>query len=219
MENSMDKNILYLALGDSITAGVGSGHLPGFVQRYEILAEKALEKNIVPQVFAVPGATTGDVLNIVKDSSVRTFIGKARIITLSAGGNDLIQASRRYLREEQDQEILREALVSCKKNVSTILNEIKQIKISNEDSRGPLIVRIVDLYNPFQELELANKWVTLFNRHLKTFANGRVAVTNLYDAFKGNEENLLSFDKIHPNPNGYQVIAKELNKLGYSPLE
>jgi lysophospholipase L1-like esterase len=215
----MNKDTLYLALGDSLTAGVGSCHFPGFVQRYEKLAEIALENNIVPKVFAIPGATTGEVLNIVKDSSVRKFIRKARIITLSAGGNDLIQASRKYLREEQDQEILKQALVACKKNVSTILNEIRQVKMLNEDLKGPFIVRIVDLYNPFQELELANKWVTLFNRHLKTFANEKVAVTNLYEGFKGNEEKLLSFDKIHPNPNGYQVIAEELNKLGYWPLE
>jgi lysophospholipase L1-like esterase len=58
----------------------------------------------------------------------------------------------------------------------------------------------------------------LFNGHLISFADDKIAVTNLYTAFKGNEDELLSFDRVHPNPKGYQVIADELDELGYSPV-
>lgn len=77
---------------------------------------------------------------------------------------------------------------------------------------------MLDIYNPFSELPLAAKWVQGMNAHLRSLTSSTIRITNLYAAFKGREKELLSADKIHPNPQGYQVIAEELNRLGYSPL-
>lgn len=214
-EKNTDLNrIQYAAIGDSLTAGIGSGPSPGFVQRYRKLAEESLDTQIIPQVYDRPGATTGEVLRMVKHPILKRAIYDSSIITISAGGNDLIQAVRVFLRT-QEESVFDNALIRCKENMSNILIEIDKL---NENKERSFIVRIVDLYNPLTDLELAENWVTLFNIHLRSFADEKTAVTNINTAFKGNENELLSFDRIHPNSKGYQVIADGLNELGYSPL-
>jgi lysophospholipase L1-like esterase len=215
-DESMNRNesLLYVALGNSLTAGIGAGFSPGFVQRYHQFAKQMLNKRIYLQVIARPGATTEDILKMIQHPSIKRAIRQASIITLSAGGNDLIQAARVYFRTNE-QRVLEEALHRCRENMANILKEIGQIK---SDFDAPFIIRLVDLYNPLPDLELADKWVRLFNQHLGSFTNGQIAITNVYSAFKGKEDQFLSSDRLHPNPEGYQIIAEELNRLGYSPL-
>jgi lysophospholipase L1-like esterase len=144
-EKNTDLNrIQYAAIGDSLTAGVGSGPSQGFVRRYQKLAEESLNTQIISQVHARPGATTGEVLRMVKHPILQRAIRDSSIITLSAGGNDLIQAARAFLRT-QDKSIFDNVLIRCKENMSTILSEIEKL---NEDKEMPFMIRIVDLYNP-----------------------------------------------------------------------
>jgi lysophospholipase L1-like esterase len=209
-----NESLLYVALGNSLTSSIGAGFSSGFVQRYHQFAKQRLNKRISLQVFARPGATTGDILRMVQHPGVSRAIQQASIITLSAGGNDLIQSARVYSRTN-DQRVLKEALNQCRENMADILKEIGQIK---SDVDAPIIIRLVDLYNPLPDQELADKWVRLFNKHLSSFTNGQIAITNVYSAFKGKEDQFLSSDRIHPNSEGYQIIAEELKRLGYSPL-
>jgi lysophospholipase L1-like esterase len=213
-KNTDLERIQYTAIGDSLTAGVGSRPSTGFVQRYRNLGEASLNTQIISQVYARPGATTGEVLRMVKHPILQRAIQDSSIITISAGGNDLIQAARAFLRT-QDKSIFENALIRCKESMSNILGEIDKL---NEDKERASIVRIVDLYNPLTDIEPAENWVTLFNSHLQSFTDENTAVTNINTAFKGNENELLSFDRIHPNSKGYQVIAEELDELGYNLL-
>lgn len=208
--------LLYVALGDSLTVGVGSHFHPGFVPRYQRMIEEHLKRRVFVQMYARPGATTGDILTFMANPQVIYDLNRATIITLSAGGNDLIQAAESYLKTKE-KKVLQEALQTAKKNVAAIMKEIKELKAK---TGTPYMIRILDLYNPMPKVAIVDKWVRLFNSHLrKGCAQGNLAVTNLYRAFKGKEEALLSIDKIHPNQKGYQVISEELNKLGYASIQ
>jgi lysophospholipase L1-like esterase len=207
--------ISYIAVGDSLTVGIGACYAPGFVHRYYMFSEQALNRKIFAQKFARSGATTADVLEIMRHPLVSERIKQAAIITISAGGNDLIQAAG-VLSKTHNQKVLEEALITCKRNVAKILNEIYEIRHTGDT---PFIIRMVDLYNPFPDIDVADKWVRLFNKHLRSFTNGNIAITDAYHSFKGNEDKFLSCDRLHPNPKGYQVIAEELNKLGYYPIK
>lgn len=208
--------LLYVALGDSLTVGVGSHFHPGFVPRYQRMIEEHLKRRVFVQMYARPGATTGDILTFMANPQVIYDLNRATIITLSAGGNDLIQAAESYLKTKE-KKVLQEALQTAKKNVAAIMKEIKELKAK---TGTPYMIRILDLYNPMPKVAIVDKWVRLFNSQLrKGCAQGNLAVTNLYRAFKGKEEALLSIDKIHPNQKGYQVISEELNKLGYASIQ
>jgi hypothetical protein len=39
-----DKLLIYIALGDSLTVGIGAIFKPGFVKRFALMVEKALNK-------------------------------------------------------------------------------------------------------------------------------------------------------------------------------
>ncbi|MFC3883556.1 GDSL-type esterase/lipase family protein [Bacillus songklensis] len=206
----------YAAIGDSLTAGVGSSFFaPGFVGRYARMTEHELNSHVCPNIVARAGYTTGDVLRSLKHPYVRERLKRANIITITAGGNDLIQAGRQFARMKQE-DALFEALAKCRENMSEIVHTIYEYK---HEVHEPFIIRIVDLYNPLPEVALAGRWVRLFNRHIDSFSgHPHIKVAKIYDAFKRSLDEWLSPDGIHPNGKGYEHIAETLHQLGYGNL-
>ena len=85
----------YVALGDSITYGVG---LSGDEQAFpEIIAEK-YEYEL--ENLAVSGATSGDLLAVVENPDNADILANADVITITIGGNDLMGALYQYLANE-----------------------------------------------------------------------------------------------------------------------
>ena len=209
--NEADR-LSYVALGDSLTVGIGTPFMdPGFVERYLRYSEIALQKSIYLNVFARRGATTGEVLSLVKNPGVTHTIKEAEFITITAGGNDLIQAALTFLKEK-DQSVFYAALDQCTENLSAILKHIHSAKAGGT----PFMIRLVNLYNPLDEVEGSDIWVEKFNRHIESFAKDRhVKVADIFPLFNGNEDELLSADSIHPNAKGYEVIARAVANLGW----
>lgn len=206
----------YIALGDSLTVGVGSGFFsPGFVQRYRRMAEWELDEEIYLQIFAHPGYKTADILTELSNDFVKESVKEADIITITAGGNDLITAARNYL-QDKNEEDLRNGLKECMTNMSAIFNTIHLLKKQVE---RPYIIRMINLYNPFPKEEIAKKWVRKFNNHLKILAEHEcVKMANIQKAFRDYEKEYLSIDGIHPNDIGYERIAELLHRFGYGEL-
>lgn len=83
---ALDKNIVYVALGDSLTAGVG---VDTYEQSYPYLfAQKLAQKNmsITMYPYAIPGAKTKDVEDQLLDETIKT---SPDIITILIGVNDV----------------------------------------------------------------------------------------------------------------------------------
>jgi lysophospholipase L1-like esterase len=206
--------LTYVALGDSLTVGVGASFLaPGFVGRYISLTEKELNKHVAADIYARSGIETGGVLTIVESPALHEKIKRANIITISAGGNDLINASQEFA-ESGDPTELAESVKECYSNMVKIMSIIHGLK---KACGVPYRIYLLNLYNPLPQIPLADKWVRLFNRHLNSFDNGStIRVADIYSAFKGRQDELLSRrDHIHPNDLGYQEIAYTLFHLGY----
>lgn len=203
--------IKYAAIGDSLTVGVGDGFGGGFVPRYGSLTQQSLKLPVVYDKIGVSGAATGDILAIVnRDSDVRFVLQAADIITITAGGNDLVDAAKAYL-ANQSKDTFMQALIQCRQNFGGIISAIRRLK----SGRRPYIIRAVDLYNPFPSFPEPIQWVNRFNQHLESFEDGNLKVANIYHLFQGKENELLSLDRFHPNARGYALIAEELHKQGY----
>lgn len=209
--NKRDKPLIYIALGDSLTVGIGSLFNPGFVKRFALMAEKSLNKKVIPFIFAKNGAKTGDILKYLQQPFVQFVIRNSSIITISAGGNDLRKAAMTYFRCGDDS-VIEAAFKIREKNMTKILHIIKQLKCKK---KNPYIIRMVDIYNPYPNIPLSDKWVRSFNKQLQSFEESNIGVTNIQLGFYKREKQLLSIDRLHPNGKGYQLIAEELDKLGY----
>ncbi|MCZ0070237.1 GDSL-type esterase/lipase family protein [Bacillus sonorensis] len=207
----------YTALGDSLTVGVGAGLFePGFVLRYKRKMEADIKQHVSLAVFAKSGLKTAEILSMLDQPFIRDQLEKAEAITITGCGNDLLQSLDDY-EQEKDEHVFLEASSHCQENYSAMLKKIKDIK-GEENPR--YFVRLLNLYNPFPEIELAEKWILSFNSHLRQLESApHIKVVDTYSVFKGHEEEYLSFDNIHPNCRGYEAIAEKLRASGYEPVK
>ena len=207
----------YTAIGDSLTTGFGALPGNGFVPVYRRMAEARLRSSVVYRNLGVNGLTTAGLEQRLRgNAEYRRSLQGADIITLSIGGNDLIQAAKASAKQPgSSPKVLYTALQECRENFSEIMGMLWQLKMG---SRNPYIIRIVGLYNPYPRLNEATDWVMQFNRYASQYYTRNCGFASIYNSFAGNEEELLSIDHIHPNKRGYYVIAERLNTMGYGML-
>lgn len=203
----MSREAVYFAFGDSLTAGTGAPAGKGFVPIYHCYLEQCLEKRITLIKSGTEGATTGELLNKLRvDQSIRHSVEHAKLITITAGGNDLIQAAIPFFMEGQFHHLttaLRHFVVHSRQIVSTI-HEIKAKQPQD------YLILFVGLYNPLVKIPIADKWIRRFNRYTMALKRSGVIYVNVYNGFLHRESELLSDDLVHPNAEGYKVIAQKV---------
>ncbi|MFD2617874.1 GDSL-type esterase/lipase family protein [Terrilactibacillus laevilacticus] len=206
----------YVAIGDSLTVGVGSTiFTPGFVERYKKLTEQALNRPLAVVTFAKKGATSSQIYLTFDFPPLLNALKHAELITLTAGGNDFIQAGKQFLRT-RNTGFLYHALNTSMANIKRMIIIIHQM---TQNQYHPIMIRILNLYNPFPQIPEINDWITLFNQQLLTLSHPPyIQIADIYHAFLGHERELLFIDHIHPNPRGYEVMAQTVVQLGFSPL-
>lgn len=206
----------YVALGDSLTVGVGTPlFTPAFVDWYLEMSEQALKHTIYFNVFAKIGATTDRILRFLSIPEVAVNVSHADIITLTAGGNDLIHAAETFLITKKTQD-LEDALTKSTANIGEIIDKIHAL---NPPHKHTFIIRLLNLYNPFPDIPEADSWIQHFNAHLALFSKmPHIGVADIYHPFAGRQRELLSRDHVHPNSTGYKVMAEATHLLGYDHL-
>ncbi|WP_436853423.1 GDSL-type esterase/lipase family protein [Bacillus altitudinis] len=198
----------YVAIGDSLTVGVGARLFGGgFTERYAAKLEKKLHIPVKLSVFAKSGLTTEEILQLFQRSDVRRAIAHADIITITGCGNDLVQAVLQYEKGEDEKKLL-QASMHCQANFSKMVQEIAMIK---RGQHQPYCVYLLNLYNPFPEIPIAERWLKQYNHHLRQLAtNPHVEVVDIYGVFEGHQSAYLSIDQFHPNHKGYEAMAEAL---------
>ncbi|OIJ13423.1 hypothetical protein BKP37_10645 [Anaerobacillus alkalilacustris] len=209
------KPIVYTALGDSLTVGVGASIKSGFIKEYTYFSERALKRKIITNKYAKKGITSEQFIKLLACPQVRRAIYESDIITITIGGNDLIQANRHFMRTN-DPSIFHRTLYSFKQNYEFILRTITELK---SDVGSPYLIRTIGFYNPFPELPYSDLWIRSFNNAIEKLSlNYHSKFINIYPIFARLREQALTFDRLHPNHYGYQLIAYELYYSGYNEL-
>lgn len=198
----------YVAIGDSLTVGVGARLFGGgFAERFVTMVEKRLHMPIELSVFAKSGLTTEEILRLFKRSDVRRAIAQADIITITGCGNDLVQAVQQY-EEGEDEKKLLQASMHCQANFHNMIQEIAHIK---RGQHQPYCIYLLNLYNPFPQIPIAERWLQKYNQHLRLLAaDPHVEVVDIYHVFEGHGRDYLAIDQFHPNHKGYQAMADAL---------
>lgn len=215
----------YLALGDSLAAGMD--HLGEMGDGYaDYLAATLSETDLLKafdKSFAQNGYTTKDVLKDLQENVTRDVadgetvhlhdaIGKAGLITISAGANDVL-AHVKFDKEtgamEVDEEGLQKEIQQVGMNLMKIVSMIHEI---NPDAQ----VYVMGYYNPFPHLPaelqpMLGKMLVGLNTAIgavKQLPN--VVVVDTADVVAADfKSHLPNPQNIHLSPAGYAVVAKQ----------
>lgn len=229
-------------LGDSITAGYG---LDGYTSddnyncdSYSNLLEKQYKQELseicVPEMqnFAVSGATSDDLLELLDSGKIDSALEKADAIVISIGGNDMlhemyglladlgmseenpkfdfdnvniVSALSKLITLEDD---VNEALEGFELNICEISDKI------NAKSSGQLYVQT--LYNPLESLtqfqmlvDFSDDKIDKYNKIVREKAQN-YKIIDVEEKFKRKTDELTRIKKmdIHPNLKGHKLIAE-----------
>lgn len=240
----------YTALGDSLTTGFGVAE--GYVARYRDYMEEDTDVNVVLTNLGRNGWTSDDLLEALRtDEAFRGAVSRSQVVTWDIGGNDLRGPRIFYMMGlcggDDNQDCLREALATFKRNWDAIIAEI--FALCDPDRT---IIRTMDIYNPFvnedrardswendgechdldgdgkcSDFEVFKPYLDDINHYIATTAADHgIPYAPVYLAFNGAEgdqdpedKGYTAFDGFHPNDAGHQVIANLFRELGYAPLK
>ncbi|MBP1961707.1 GDSL-type esterase/lipase family protein [Paenibacillus aceris] len=203
----MNKTIKYLAFGDSLTVGFGAPDGRGFVCSFRQKVEHLLNVPVQLIQAGTNGATTSELLQTLEsDVQIQKDIQEADIITITAGGNDLIQAAIPFF-YQNDPAFLKSALQTYETNYKKIMIQIETLR---QGIDTPYLVALIGLYNPLPQVPESAYWVQRFNIFLRKLEQPHIHIVQVYDAFVGQDTRYLSEDAIHPNEDGYDELTRQL---------
>ncbi|WP_054712648.1 GDSL-type esterase/lipase family protein [Bacillus sp. JCM 19041] len=212
----MSRAYSYVAIGDSLTIGTGSSRMGGgFVPEYSSLARNRLKQPFRVSMLAHSGLTSRQIYQLATERKHQQQLFDADVITITAGGNDFIQAFREIEQTGSFEPTIKagENASNCLHALVTYLCEVKQ------SCKKPYIIRVFNTYSPVEGVPIVDHYLSQFNRRLYDLERRRnVRVVDVYNAFKGKNQWYLSRDRVHPNDRGYSVMAREAAQTGFEPL-
>jgi len=227
---------LYIALGDSLSAGNGASdrHTTAFVP----LVHAALGPQVELMNLGEPGDTSDDLLGggpldraiaeIEARENDSVAGNEVAVITLEIGGNDLLNlffelvvpgvctGVEESLAKPRCVDALKEVLEAYEPNLGATIRRLREAA-----PEAPIF--LLTLYNPFSgktqivdelvELALEGAPDTPFPEGLQDIIRARagadgVHLVDVYPRFDGKAQEYIANDLIHPNDVGYGVMAE-----------
>ena len=229
-ETDKPLSIRLLAIGDSLTKGVGdSTQNGGYVS---LVANQLRETSGVADVttanYGITGERSDEILKRIEEQKqLQIEIKKADLIVLTAGGNDLIETFKKEKLNINEESFV-QPREKYKENLSTILK-----KLTKQNPRAQIYV--FGLYNPYEamfpEVTEMKKILLEWNEDTqKITKENKATYLSLSAIFNGDEQSIMSktkqtaekidtsallyeADLFHPNDRGYQLIADELYRV------
>ncbi|MBY5033731.1 SGNH/GDSL hydrolase family protein [Streptococcus gallolyticus] len=230
-EKTVRPQLHYVALGDSLTQGVGdSTNQGGFVPLLSQSLTNEYGYEVIAENYGISGNTSKQILvRIQEDSQLAASLKKADVMTLTVGGNDL-----RYVILNNIQSLKISTFTKPAKAYSKRLKKI--IETARQENKD-LPIYVLGIYNPyylnFPEMTdmqtIVDNWNETTQASLKGYDNVYFVPINdlLYQGLNGQDSfdssrsssssqtstsssqtnNLLyEGDNFHPNNTGYEIM-------------
>ncbi|KHD45204.1 SGNH/GDSL hydrolase family protein [Streptococcus hongkongensis] len=215
----------YVALGDSLTEGVGdSTGQGGFVPLLANDLGDLKSADVSSQNYGVSGNTSKQILQRMRsDRALKNDLKKANLLTITVGGNDVMAVIRKQLAH-----LKLSSFDGPGEDYQVRLKEI--IKLARKDNKT-LQIYILGIYNPFYlnfpELTEMQDVIDNWNSKTKEVTDSYKGVyfvpinNRLYKGINGQEgivqstgdqtrvvnDALFNQDHFHPNNIGYQIMS------------
>lgn len=203
------KVVNLVALGDSITHGIGDPAKKGYIEGVKIKLEEKHKAPVKVSNFAIPRYPSEKILEQLQDKKITAHIKKADYIILYIGTNDF-RKSANYQFNPLDVKQINKGKVTFTTNLNKILDNIKK-----DNSVAPIFV--LGLYQPYVEYpnqkEILNTIKHWNDGIVKVAGNfDRTYFVPTLDLFQDKPKSFYFSDALHPNPAGYQLIADRLSE-------
>ncbi len=204
------KVINLVALGDSITHGIGDPAKKGYIEGVKVKLQDIQNTPVKLSNFAIPKYSTEKVLEQLQDKSIKTKIKKANYIILYIGTNDFRKSANHQF-NPLDVKKVNEGKAAFTTNLNNILENIRK-----NNPKAPIFV--LGLYQPYVEYSNRNEILNT----IKDWNHGIVQVAGKYDQtffvatldlFQDKPKSTYFSDSLHPNPAGYTLIANRLSEI------
>ena len=219
------KRLNYVAIGDSLTEGVGDQtNQGGFIPLLSNAISEISDVNVVSQNFGVAGNTSTQIYKrMTKEKKIQSAIKKADVITITVGGNDVMKVIRTQLTNLTEN--------SFEKPAQTYQKQLTEIFDFIRDNNPNAQVYVLGIYNPFylnfpditEMQDIINHWnqttqetiaqqkqmyFVPINDLLYQGVNGSKGVTTSDGEVQTITNNaLFEEDHFHPNNIGYQNMS------------
>ena len=219
------KRLNYVAIGDSLTEGVGDQtNQGGFILLLSNAISEISDVNVVSQNFGVAGNTSTQIYKrMTKEKKIQSAIKKADVITITVGGNDVMKVIRTQLTKLTEN--------SFEKPAQTYQKQLTEIFDFIRDNNPNAQVYVLGIYNPFylnfpditEMQDIINHWnqttqetiaqqkqmyFVPINDLLYQGVNGSKGVTTSDGEVQTITNNaLFEEDHFHPNNIGYQIMS------------
>jgi len=212
IDDNNAKQLHYLALGDSLTAGVGDEYSKdGYVGRLtdSLIAWPSISEVEVDN-RGKRGRRSDQLLKLVEKGHYDEELQKAQLISITMGGNDVMKIVKNDLfnlkRDAFDKE-----LRAYKKRYSKIIEGIRE-----KNPTVPLL--LIGFYNPFSivtnEANEFDSIITEWNKVIEDIAkkDKNACYVSVEDLFDSNKELVYHTDFFHPNAKGYDKMNERIIK-------
>lgn len=224
--SALKKTVTYVAIGDSLTKGVGdSTNQGGFVPllAQSLTNETGLEFKAIN--YGVSGNTSSQILTRMQEKKeIRKDLKQAQLLTITVGGNDLRKA---ILEDTSNLDLDR-----FDKPSKTYVKNLKQIIELARKDNPDLPIYVVGIYNPLYlnfpdltELQtLVDQWNQRTEETLSAYQGVYFVPINdlLYKGIDGKSgvteselgketvtnDALYDEDSFHPNNTGYEIMKE-----------
>lgn len=196
----------YTALGDSITAGVGAYVSSDFTKHYARMLQNYYRTSVKRKVNAKRRTTSSELQQMLQSPPIQRDISHADLITITIGGNDLLQANRGFERT-RDSAILENAVKQYEQHMKMIIATIESTK---GYTQSPYLIQLIGLYNPYPEIPYSAYWIHQFNQVLHSMSSQHIQYVDLQSIFSYYGKDVLFLNHIHPNARGHYLIAQQL---------
>ena len=219
------KHFNYVAVGDSLTEGVGdTTNQGGFVPLLSQAMTDTYNYKVTYSNYGISGNTSQQILSrMTKQEAIQKSLAKADMMTLTVGGNDVMAVIRKHLTQL--------SVSTFKKPATAYQKRLRQIIELARSENEDLPIYVLGIYNPFylnfpemtEMQEIIDNWNESTESVTDEYDNVYFVPINdqLYKGIDGEEgivstsgdqttvinDALFSGDHFHPNNIGYQIMS------------